>query len=371
MGESDRTPSRIVELDGVRGLAILLVLLWHYLQNLLPPDSKGLIQTGLRHGLSLTWSGVDLFFVLSGFLIGRILLAQRSSPSYYKTFFIRRICRIFPPYYAVVMLYGLALLLNLQQLQTLGPLFENPIPFWAYLGYVQNFYFAHLEHFGPKWLGVTWSLAIEEQFYLLLPFLVRCLPVRFIAPLCFTCIVGATLLRAQFYGLQTYVSMPFRCDSLFVGVFIAYLVQRRNGIEYLRQHLWSIRVGLFAFGVIVGYLTLAQHPMVGVYHHTWLALFYGCLIALVLANRAGIAARLCRLSWLRRLGDLSYGIYLLHRLLLYLVHGVVLSGTPNLNSIPAVGATVLALLGTLLLAGLSHRYFERPIVRFGHRYTYA
>src|SRR5216117_2710692 len=91
-------PARIPELDGIRGLAILLVLVWHYWASRVHPP-LGSAFAGIWMLCGLTWSGVDLFFVLSGFLIGGVLLEQRDSANYFKTFYVRRVCRIFPIYF--------------------------------------------------------------------------------------------------------------------------------------------------------------------------------------------------------------------------------------------------------------------------------
>ena len=105
IGTQDMTfASRIPELDGVRGLAISLVLVWHYLFGVFaPPDNS--VLAALWGLAALSWSGVDLFFVLSGFLIGGILLDHRDSPHYFRTFYIRRACRILPLYFLVVLTF--------------------------------------------------------------------------------------------------------------------------------------------------------------------------------------------------------------------------------------------------------------------------
>ena len=118
-------PRRIPALDGLRGLAILLVLLWHYLQNLLR-DELGPAAVQLKRALALSWSGVDLFFVLSGFLIAGLLLDHRGSERYFRTFYIRRVCRIFPLYYAHLALFALVLTcLTARALPTVAGLLET------------------------------------------------------------------------------------------------------------------------------------------------------------------------------------------------------------------------------------------------------
>lgn len=159
---------RIPELDGLRGLAILSVLFWHYGHYYEP--APGSIGAWLPPLLRLAWSGVDLFFVLSGFLIGGILIAHRKATNYWRVFYVRRACRIFPLYFAVLAAFVLAT-------ATIGPqpsnwLLKQEPPFWTYPVFLQNFGMAYYNSFGSDFLGPTWSLAVEEQFYLVLPFVV-------------------------------------------------------------------------------------------------------------------------------------------------------------------------------------------------------
>ena len=99
--------SRIPELDGIRAMAILLILFFHYINNQLP-ESNNIFLRLLQKATSLGWSGVDLFFVLSGFLIGGILIRNKESENYFKTFYIRRFYRIFPFYYVLIYLFIIA-----------------------------------------------------------------------------------------------------------------------------------------------------------------------------------------------------------------------------------------------------------------------
>lgn len=162
---------RIAELDGVRGLAIALVLVWHYLASSIDQRvaADGLVV--LSKVFALTWSGVDLFFVLSGFLIGGILLDNIDSPTYFRTFYVRRIARILPLYFAWFLLFLIIVRLGIfRSIPSLEHLFADPLPVWSYVTFTQNFVMTSSYRFGAEWLGVTWSLAIEEQFYLILPY---------------------------------------------------------------------------------------------------------------------------------------------------------------------------------------------------------
>jgi peptidoglycan/LPS O-acetylase OafA/YrhL len=161
---STSTPKRIPELDGIRGFAILLVLCYHYIAVPIPVNARPELLF-IRQILSNAWSGVDLFFVLSGFLITGILIDHRDAGNYFKVFYIRRINRIFPLYY-----FFLILFLVLQRWESqLGfvseNLFDNSLPIFPYFLYLQNFVMAVRGDYGNEFLAMTWSLAVEEQFY--------------------------------------------------------------------------------------------------------------------------------------------------------------------------------------------------------------
>lgn len=174
--DASRGQERIPELDGLRGLAIFLVILYHYVAM-------------APHGTSHTWparigtilgqgaTGVDLFFVLSGFLIGGILLKTKTSPRYYKAFYLQRFHRIFPLYYGWILLFGVAMMVARKLGGTSGGEFRIAIPYWVYFIFIQNYFFGSTAVPGA-WLVHTWSLVVEEQFYLISPPLVRNLQTR-------------------------------------------------------------------------------------------------------------------------------------------------------------------------------------------------
>src|SRR5689334_17828355 len=140
---------RIPQLDGVRGIAVLLVIVLHYIRY--PLDHV----PAVRFFLEYTWSGVDLFFVLSGFLICGILLDHRESSNYFSVFYIRRSLRILPLYSLCVLSYVL-----LKDRIPVEEMFQDGIPTWSYVLFVQNYFMGSEGHFGGVWLGGTWSLAI-------------------------------------------------------------------------------------------------------------------------------------------------------------------------------------------------------------------
>lgn len=167
---------RIAELDGIRGCAILSVLLYHYIfcQVSVGPKSMGAY---LLKPLTLGWAGVDLFFVLSGFLIAGILMDNRRASNLFSTFYIRRCCRIFPLYYAVFCVFALFGLF-LRHQPDFQWLFKYSHPLWSYATYSQNILMGLKGGLGCNWMAPTWSLAVEEQFYAFLPLLVWIAPAK-------------------------------------------------------------------------------------------------------------------------------------------------------------------------------------------------
>src|SRR5947209_6904169 len=155
-------PHHYLELDGLRGLAILMVVSFHY--NLAP---------------FLGGVGVDLFFVLSGFLLGGTLLDKREASNYFKAFYTRRVCRIFPLYFLSLFLFVILLLAAPFTLgwllfgDSIRFLLGDPLPLWSYFTFTQNFAMVDQGVWGIPWLGHAWSLAVVEQFYLILPVLIR------------------------------------------------------------------------------------------------------------------------------------------------------------------------------------------------------
>ncbi len=169
---------RIPELDGLRGLAILLVLVWHFGYLFASAGSSRWLYY-VKDSMTMFWSGVDLFFVLSGFLIGGILLDARESPNYFKTFYTRRSFRIIPVYALLVVTFYVCVSLGLPaRIAGSSAVFGATAPWYEYATFTQNIGYATGQPSQSLWLSTTWSLAVEEQFYLLLPAVVYFVPRR-------------------------------------------------------------------------------------------------------------------------------------------------------------------------------------------------
>jgi peptidoglycan/LPS O-acetylase OafA/YrhL len=355
---------RIPELDGVRGLAILLVLVWHYLICLVaaPPP--------LFRFLNLTWSGVDLFFVLSGFLIGGILLDHRDAENFFGVFYRRRICRILPLYYAWLLLFVI-----LRPL--IGRLsdwvFADPLPLWSYATFTQNFLQAKTGNWGPNWLAVTWSLAIEEQFYLLLPLVIRFTPPRRLPLVLAPFIAAAPIARYLLFdparsGLASYVLLICKTDALLLGVLGAWLIRQPKGVARISRAAPLLRVLFFSCG---GFACLTAYVpetrVTRVMSDSFLAIAYAALILLVLTSARSPLARMSRWWWLRQLGTIAYGTYIIHMAVLGIAFTLARRHWPYLTDGSDLGVVAMALAVTLLLAVASWRWFEKPIVLRGQR----
>lgn len=390
MPEGAKTESSryIPELDGLRGLAILMVLLWHFVFGRFagansPIEEGSLLSYLVAPGL-LTWSGVDLFFVLSGFLIGGILLDARESPNYFKAFYMRRFWRIVPIYAVVVALFFLVVALGVDFLTPMQP---DPIPWYSYVTFTQNFWMA-AEGLGiGNFLNITWSLAIEEQFYLTLPFLIRYVKQPYLTYLLIGLVFAAIAVRLLLYFLTSgswvtiYVLMPARADALMLGVLGALMVRNfavrgfllaNRGLCLAFLAVASVGVGVFAFN---GWLFFS--PQMMTFGYTLLAVFYLSILLFAVLHNDGILGRIMRNRALMWLGSIAYGTYLLHILAIFIsgwllrnfLVGEFIAETFGLTAYTVV-MILLSLTLTLTVASISWKYFEQPMTKIGKRFKY-
>jgi peptidoglycan/LPS O-acetylase OafA/YrhL len=378
------TGGRIPELDGLRGLAILMVILCHYVGV---ADSRPLGFWAHRFlaGFSAGWSGVDLFFVLSGFLIGGILLDARKAPHYFRAFYVRRVFRILPIYYLWTLLYVIATLVALAFFPgwlrvARGDLVHVPVQ----LFFLRDFFMGGMPSLVFTWFVVTWSLAVEEQFYLVAPPLIRFLSPRALAKVLVATIWLAPVLRYAMIrywnwsadGLNmAYYSMPARADALACGVLLAMAWRRPEFRQFLRQHprllqsaLLILVLGACAF---LPWFTRPVGTVTLVPGLSWLAALYSCLLLVVLSQTEGWIAGVFRWKALHWLGGISYCVYLLHYSFDLLAHRILLRASPEIYDVRGVLASLLALALTFGAATLSWRYFEKPLIRRGHGYSYG
>lgn len=364
------------QLDGLRGVAILLVLLLHHLGGSRLP----VLGAGFRIG----WIGVDLFFVLSGFLITRILVSTRDCSNYFSAFYARRALRIWPVY-----------TLTLVFAFTVAPRLGEHLAFdfsaadvLVHAFYVQNV--AHAGQYGPWPLKVTWSLAIEEQFYFLWPLGVWLLRDRLgsLRRLAAAAIVAAPLARlaalaAGATPLLVYTHTGFRVDALAVGCFCALVggeeaaVPRRSCARLAASALLP-GAGL-AYGVLGGNALIDSSAPVALpvaaamaATFTLLAVGFGGVLTLLLAPSPAARAAF---TWapLRLVGKVSYGLYVYHGITIHLDHGLYRPLLAEL--LPAQAASLARPLGLALgvatlvaMTWVSWTFLERPLLSLKDRF---
>lgn len=344
-------------LDGLRGVAIMLVLL-HGFDVIQPSGAFG---HALDDSLDLGWIGVQLFFVLSGFLITGILLDTRQAPGYYRSFFKRRFLRIFPLYYGVLIV-SFVLLPWLA-----GPIDGSDHQLWLWI-YVANF----TAPFGASVPAFPhfWSLCVEEQFYLLWPLLVRRLGRRGV--MVFSSILVLIAMASRIYVRHrlgepigheaAYSFTPCRMDALAIGALVAALMRGGGGAARIadRQPGLVASIGLLVLlaGILAGHLQRTGAVMQA-FGYTVIALGFALLLVGAL-GRSGLAARLLAWAPLRRCGIYSYGMYVFYAPL-HLFIGLPLLATllaaPTLSE--ALAYEVMAIAVTFALGALSWHVYER------------
>ncbi len=374
--------THIPELDGMRGVAIGLILLYHYFLLPISPH-VGSVLWYFRVCGRLAWTGVDLFFVLSGFLIGGILLDARESANYFQVFYRRRFWRIVPLYAACLFLI---LVLTKSIIRLMIPRSQWPdllgrLPWYAYALFVQNFWMAKQNSLGPFGLAVTWSLAIEEQFYLTLPLVIRFFEKQRRTLLITIGVILAPVLRmlsSHYWPANqwaTFVLMPCRADALLLGVLGATMLRSDKYKRWLGQNGRLLRVSIICLllgAAVLNYFYTDMHSslMISV-GYTWMACLYLGVLLYAVINRQSWLSICLQWSWLGGLGTIAYAVYLFHSFFLAAFNLLFWSHPmATMDTMSRLATTISALVTTLIFCRLSWRYFEKPLIDLGHRTRY-
>lgn len=359
-------------LDGVRGLAILAVLLFHFVA---PVDPKGRLDHAITWLFSYGALGVDLFFLLSGFLITGILYDSRTNPSYFRNFYMRRVLRIFPLYYGVLVIVFLVVpaIPALHGSQIAGLKSHQA---WAWL-YGVNFYLAIHNGWVLPYIEHFWSLAIEEQFYLVWPLVVwllggnRRLLLGFSLAVAIASFGGRIIASA--YGasdIATIVLTPFELDTLAIGAFFAVYLRQPGGPAGARRMIVPITLLgsgllLLQFGLrhYFGYGNAVEALRRGGFHLLLAAL----LLKALCAPASSVWSRFFRSGPMITLGKYSYGLYVYHHFFSYYfsAHATELAlGSLIGSRTVALGIqTVVGMAASMAIAWLSYEYFEKYFLR--------
>jgi peptidoglycan/LPS O-acetylase OafA/YrhL len=380
-------PRHLPALDGVRGVAILLVLVYHFswVLNL----GTQWADRASNRVVGVGWTGVDLFFVLSGFLITRILLSAREHSRYFQTFYVRRVLRIFPLYYAFlfIMILLLPQLPGLRDNAGLQNLRHHQLIYWTYLYNVAISVHPLVDR-GPYGSGHLWSLAVEEQFYLIWPVVVLLLGRRALAPFCVLCIVAAPVVR---YGLlhgavpdlhnvfAASTLMPARMDTLALGGLIAVIARDPELLR--RAARWALPVGAAAILALAfldlnrGGLPLLDEKVL-VFGLSPIALAFGAFVAIVVGGAPGALQSVLGNRVLTFFGRYSYGLYVLHFQIFQELktfagdHGLV--RTVEGSVIPfALAFTAVAMALSVSAAWLSWHLFEKQFLKLKRLVPYS
>jgi peptidoglycan/LPS O-acetylase OafA/YrhL len=366
--DKDIALSRIAELDGLRGIAILLVVSFHYINNQLLYSTNSFGRF-LCKVTSFGWVGVDLFFVLSGFLIGSILIRTRESKNFFSTFYIRRLARIVPNYYLLLLIF-----IAIQP----WPYFSDNymltgnkvIPLGSYFTMMHNFYMANMNNLGNGMLCVTWSIGIEEQFYLAFPLIVYLAKRSWLPFILIITVIVASVVRMQYtHWIPPYVLLPARMDSISMGVLVAYFYNKIDLEAFVSKYLYILLILIATDIAICAYL-YALFGDLGVIKHTLFAIFFALCLVLAITKTPGYTT-LLRNKILCWVGTISYSLYLFHYFILALFHHFI--GNKEgivINNLKDLIITILALASSFLMAWVVFKWLETPIVKWGKKFKY-
>jgi peptidoglycan/LPS O-acetylase OafA/YrhL len=354
-------------LDGVRGVAIVMVMLVHFVGDAAAHTTlQRLAVKTASYGLL----GVDLFFILSGFLITNLLYGAKGAPHYFRDFYARRALRIFPLYYLTLAV----LLLLLPAIVTPTPLLERPLQqqIWLWT-YTANFYIAAKSSWGTlTYVSHFWSLAIEEHFYLVWPVVVFSFRREVLERIGLVVVAAGLALRivlalAGVSELSISVLTPCRVDTLIVGALLALMARREPAIA--TEMVQRAGRAAAALGVVIvavsGFCATAGLflPVLHQVRSTLYALFFGAVALLSLRPKSDWIARVLQGSVLRFFGKYSYGLYVYHGLLTWYFtetrFEARLDALLGNHSLAMIGRAAIGVAVSIVVAVASFHLFEK------------
>jgi peptidoglycan/LPS O-acetylase OafA/YrhL len=357
------TNNHVKALDGLRGIAVILVVLYHCFNF----DTLHIIT-------KIGWIGVDLFFVLSGFLITGILLDTKHESHSYRNFIGRRTLRIFPLYYLIIFLFFLVT--KLSSIDHFNILINNQAYFWTY---TQNLFFAfkgwpqgspHLNHF--------WSLAIEEQFYLFWPALILTVNERNVLRISIFLILICIALRnlVPLYPFS-YVFTLTRMDGLLVGGILAILIRKNKALlERIIPALFAASFSIIMAIYLFTHSFADNNPLFIKIGYTLFDVFFGCLI--IMLFDAGKYGRILRgfteSKYLIFFGKYSYGIYVYHWILFCFFNARLLGFFKKIDVSfiePQIPAALTCTLAAIATSYVSYNLFEKQFLKLKKYFSYS
>lgn len=361
-------------LSGLRGLAVLMVLIFHFVGNVPPTNLAERAIVGVTNYGAY---GVELFFVLSGFLITGILYDSHQHPRYFRNFYMRRLLRIFPLYYGVLILVFIVAP-HIAPLR--GPTLDYLVhrQAWAWL-YAVNIYIAKQGTWSFSYLDHFWSLSIEEHFYFVWPLVVFLLArrPRTLMQVSLATALGAMLARliGSLMGLSwwtTYTLTPFRLDGLALGAFLAVMARQPGGMERLTRTLPLVVkvVGALLALTFIWTRSVSQQglDLVLPIRAALILMLLACLLvwALIAPDRSATSRFFCSRVMVF-LGTYSYGLYVYHHFISYYLTtnrtDLELAGWLGSHTAAVAIQATLGMSASLALAYVSYEVFEKPFLR--------
>jgi len=340
-------------LDALRAVAAVGVIFAHaYSVDVLP-------QVPILAKISYLGNfGVSLFFVLSGFVITRILITTHTNGSYFRTFYMRRLLRIFPLYYiGLLAYYFIPFLLDISD--SIAPISDQ----FVYYSYMQNI--SRTFEWNAVGPGHYWSLAVEEHFYLLWPAVVYFalkFNLRTLLHVSVFILIAVHILRFFMLkdGFNINVFTLTRLDQLVYGGIIAVAEQRGLLVmKNLRVFIVTILLGI----ILIVWLESGSLFVKEIFKYTFFGVVFSGLICLVIAlPDTSRFSKFLQQRWLSYLGKISYGLYVWHVLAMTLV-SYYFRGHAAINFILVIGVTIL-------IASLSYTLLEQPFLKLKSKFDY-
>ena len=381
----DAREQRLPVLDGLRGIAILFVLLVHFTPDYVLPLR---IEEWARKAAQAGWIGVDLFFVLSGFLITNILLRAKKSPNYFRAFYWRRVLRIFPLYYAALAFVFIVLpTLKALDEASFEPIRNAQVFNWIYLTNL-GWWLLGKDAFASHQIDLRyfWSLAVEEHFYLFWPAAVMLTSVSGLRRLCVVLFISAFGLRCIGSMLAgddlSYLCLtPLRWDSLAAGAFVATLAHEYGPARLRALAPVAVIVATVCtlFVAACFFIQAGLWPSSPAVHTVGLsavATAFACALVLLVPTNS-IAAQAIACTPLRFFGKYSYGLYVIHGIMQSLIINRYMppdawmehfTGVPSAGVVLYVAACIALCLPPTLA---SWHLLEKPMLRLKSRFPYS
>lgn len=354
---------RVVALDGLRGLMTIMVVLSHFFAEV-PHGFKA---------LSFGWVAVTMFFVLSGYLVGRLILERMDRANFFTVFYVRRVCRTLPVYFFCVILVFALITLNADRPWAHA---DSLFPLWSYLTFFQNFYMVANDSIGAHWLAPTWTLTVEEHFYLLAPAVFFVVPRRLLIPVFTAALVAVVGYRLAVFeaGLLPRMAglclLPGVADGLLCGL-IAGILIKTDGIDWKRYDM-MLRAGpLVALVAAMILKKLDGEAGTSFDVYSGLVISAGCAMYILAIVRGSPEGKRLEHPFYCFFGNNSYSIYLTHLAVLGLMHGWILDGRPDLVTPAEIAVTLAALPVSVFIGWLFTRTVEQPITAYGRTWKWS